>query len=332
DATPPNSPYSSMSLPTFTPTTTADEVATAFAAQIQGRNVLVTGTSINGIGFETARVIAKHANLVVITGYNSERLRLTEEAIKKDVPGANIRPLVLDLSSLAAVRKAAAEVNAYSEPLHVLIHNAAASGGPFALTVDGFETQLATAQIGPFLLTKLLAPKLLATVSASYTPRVVFVSSMAHAFGTVDLSSVVAHPDQAKFNSSGAYFQAKSANILFASELSKRVAGEDQRVQLTSRRPAVIFTNISEKEGNKGDLINMGILNPDGSPNTEKVTWKTIPQGAATQVPRFTPKPGAYLSDAVEASDQIAPHASDPETAAKLWTATEEAVGEKFAF
>ncbi|KAJ7822910.1 NAD-P-binding protein [Mycena olivaceomarginata] len=323
-----------MSLPTFTPTTTADEVATAFATQIQGRNVLVTGTSINGIGFETARVIAKHANLVVITGYNSERLRLTEEAIKKDVPSANIRPLILDLSSLAAVRKAAAEVNAYSEPLHVLIHNAAASGGPFALTVDGFETQLATAQIGPFLLTKLLAPKLLATGSASYTPRVVFVSSMAHAFGTVDLSSVVAHPDRAKFNSSGAYFQAKSANILFASELSKRSQG---KINGYSLHPGVIFTNISEKEGNKGDLINMGILNPDGSPNTEKVTWKTIPQGAATTLAaafdtRLDAKPGAYLSDAVEASEQISPHASDPETAAKLWTATEEAVGEKFAF
>jgi hypothetical protein len=46
-------------------------------------------------------------------------LRLTEEAIKKEVPGANVRPLVLDLTSLAAVRKAAAEVNAYAEPLHV---------------------------------------------------------------------------------------------------------------------------------------------------------------------------------------------------------------------
>jgi NAD(P)-dependent dehydrogenase (short-subunit alcohol dehydrogenase family) len=35
--------------------------------------VLITGTSINGIGFETARVLAKYANLVIITGYNSER-------------------------------------------------------------------------------------------------------------------------------------------------------------------------------------------------------------------------------------------------------------------
>jgi short-subunit dehydrogenase involved in D-alanine esterification of teichoic acids len=35
--------------------------------------VLITGTSMNGIGFETARAIAKHANVVIITGYHEER-------------------------------------------------------------------------------------------------------------------------------------------------------------------------------------------------------------------------------------------------------------------
>jgi NAD(P)-dependent dehydrogenase (short-subunit alcohol dehydrogenase family) len=100
--------------------------------------VLITGTSLNGIGFETARVLAKHANLVIITGHNSDRLKLSsnlrfngihevvnarlklaEETIKKELPSANIRPLILDLSSLSSVRKAAAEVNALPEPLHV---------------------------------------------------------------------------------------------------------------------------------------------------------------------------------------------------------------------
>jgi hypothetical protein len=47
------------------------------------------------------------------------RLKLSEEAIKKESPTAQIRRLLLNLSSLAAVRKAAAEVNAYTEPLHV---------------------------------------------------------------------------------------------------------------------------------------------------------------------------------------------------------------------
>lgn len=91
------------------------------------------------MGFEAALAIAKHANLVIITGYNAERsvfrfidlidcseldsnrLRITEEAIKKDVPTANIRCLALDLGSFAAIRKSAAEVNTYPEHIHVRV-------------------------------------------------------------------------------------------------------------------------------------------------------------------------------------------------------------------
>lgn len=78
------------SLPTFTFDTTAEEVATVFAEEIRGKNgemydtefwlpdvhletVLITGTSMNGLGFEAALQISKYANLVVITGYNDER-------------------------------------------------------------------------------------------------------------------------------------------------------------------------------------------------------------------------------------------------------------------
>ncbi|KAJ7231861.1 NAD-P-binding protein [Mycena haematopus] len=322
-----------MALPTFSSTTTAEEVAAVFSPQIRGRNVLITGTSINGIGFEAARVLAKYANLVIITGYNVERLQLSEDAIKKEVPGANIRQLVLDLSSLAAVRKAAAEVNAYSEPLHVLIHNAAAAGGHFKLTVDGFESQMATAHIGPFLLTKLLAPKLLAAGSDSYTPRVVVVSSGGHAYAALDLDTL-GHPDPATYKSGSAYFQAKSANVLFAAELTRRAGG---KLNAYSLHPGAIFTNIMQKEETKGDFIAMGVLSAEGLPVKNQWEWKTIPQGAATTVAaafdtRLDEKPGAYLSDCVEANEQVAPHSSDPERAAKLWTITEQIVSEKFVF
>ncbi|KAF7292064.1 Short-chain dehydrogenase/reductase family protein [Mycena indigotica] len=62
-----------MTLPTFSASTTAEEAADALAESIRGKNVIVTGTSLNGIGFETARVISKYANLVVITGHSDER-------------------------------------------------------------------------------------------------------------------------------------------------------------------------------------------------------------------------------------------------------------------
>ncbi|KAJ7078108.1 hypothetical protein C8R43DRAFT_1178424 [Mycena crocata] len=323
-----------MSFPTFTSTTTAEEVADVFVEEIQGKNVLITGTSLNGIGFETARVIAKHANLVIITGYNLERLKLSEEAIKKEIPSANVRPLVLDLASLAAVRKAAAEVNAYQEPLHVLINNAAAGSAPFTLTKDNFELQMATGHIGPFLLTNLLVPKLLASRTATYTPRVVFISSMGHMTGPGVNFETLEHPVTEKYTNYGTYQQVKSANILTAIELSNRAKG---KINAYSLHPGVIPTNINQTEACKADGVALGLLHPDGQPNTDNFEWKTIPQGAATTLAaafdtRLEDKPGAYLVDATEASDQISPHTSDPVNAEKLWTITERLVGEKFTF
>jgi NAD(P)-dependent dehydrogenase (short-subunit alcohol dehydrogenase family) len=108
----------------------------------------------------------------------------------------------------------------------VLINNAAASFVDFKVTPDGLETQLATDHVGPFLFTKLLAPTLLAAATPAFTPRVVFVSSEAHTFGTgVDFDALT-NPDPAKYVTPNAYFQAKSANILTAIELSKRSKGK----------------------------------------------------------------------------------------------------------
>ncbi|KAJ6540327.1 hypothetical protein B0H19DRAFT_1175470 [Mycena capillaripes] len=321
-------------LPEFSFNTTAEEVATTFSQEIRGKNVLITGTSLNGIGFETARVIAKHANLVIITGYNDGRLKLSENTIKKDIPTANVRRLTLDLSSLAGVRKAAAEVNAYSEPIHVLIHNAAAAIGPFKLTVDGLESQMATDHIGPFLFTKLLAPKISASATAAYTPRVVFVSSGAHASGPGVNFDTIGSPNPEKYNSFSAYFEAKSANILTAIELSKRSKGA---INAYSLHPGVIFTNMNQKEESIPGMQALGILGPDGQPNTEKRQWKTIPQGAATSVaaafdPRLNDKPGAYLDDSTVKNESVIAHSSDPANAARLWTVTEKIMGEEFTF
>ncbi|KAJ7463622.1 NAD-P-binding protein [Mycena latifolia] len=318
----------------FSFATTAEEVGAAFAAEIKGKNVLITGTSVNGIGFETARVIAKYANLVFITGYDAERLKLSEDAIKREVPTANIHRIILNLSSLIGVRRAAEQVNSHPEPLHVLIHNAAAAIAPFKLTVDNLENQFATDHVGPFLLTKLLAPKLLAAATPTYTPRVVFVASAAHAFGTGVDFAVLTQPDAAKYNMSTAYYQAKSANILTAIELSKRSKGA---LNTYSLHPGVIFTNMAQKEESVAELQALGMLGPDGLPNRSKFEWKTIPQGAATTVaaafdPRLNDKPGAYLEDCAVATESVAPHSSDPANAEKLWTVTEEIIGETFIF
>ncbi|KAJ7142289.1 hypothetical protein C8R44DRAFT_725662 [Mycena epipterygia] len=255
---------------------------------------------------------------------SSYRLKLSEDAIEKGVPSANIRRLAFDLSSLDSVRKATAEINAYPESqfTSILINNAAASFGPFGLTPDKLEHQTATDYIGPFLFTKLLAPKILAAGTANYVSRVVFASSSGHAFGTGVNFTTLGHPDPEKYNDANAYFQAKSANILSAIESSKSSKGRSMRIVSTP-----------VKEESIPALQSFGILGPDGQPNTEIFEWKTIPQGAATTVAaafdtQFNDKPGAYLSDSNEANKDIAGHSSDPVNAAKLWTVTEEIIGE----
>ncbi|KAJ7159747.1 NAD-P-binding protein, partial [Mycena filopes] len=323
-----------MSQNAFTAATTAEEVASAFKQQIQGKNVLITGTSLNGIGFETARVLAKYATLVIITGYNVERLKLSEEAIKKETPGANIRPLILDLTSLASVRKAAAEVNGYPDPLHVLIHNAASGGTKYELTVDNLESQMATNHFGPFLLTKLLAPKLLASGTTSYTPRVVYVSSSAHAAPpgpNLNIESL-SRSTPATYNSFPRYAEAKAANVLAAMEISTRSHG---KINGFSLHPGGVSLSLFRARLPSAPLMLLaGLLHPDGTPNTEKFSWKTLPQGAATTVaaafdPSLDASPGAYLDDCVLANEKKAPHC-DSATAAKLWTVTEEILGETF--
>ncbi|KAK7063363.1 short-chain dehydrogenase/reductase family protein [Favolaschia claudopus] len=327
------------SLPEFAFATTADEVATALAAEIKGKNVLITGTSIGGIGFETARVLAKYASLVIITGHNAERLKLSEEAIKKETPTANIRTLLLDLSSLESIRTAAAELNDL-EALHVLIHNAAAPIGPFKLTKDNLESQSATDHIGPFLLTRLLSPKLLSSSSASNKPRVVWVSSSAHAsVPAFDVNQVVGVGKDAvtegTYEPMKVYSNVKAANVLMAVEVSRRSGG---RVNGYSLCPGMVYTNMHQKEESLATLQTLGILGADGKPSTEKFDfWKTIPQGAATTVvaafdPRLNDQPGAYLSNAAIANDSRAAHSADAANAERLWTQTEEILGEKFAF
>lgn len=84
----------------------------------------------------------------------------------------------LDLSSLETVRTAAKEVNGWIDVpnIDVLVNNAGIMAVPYSLTVDEYESQLATNHLGPFLFTNLIMAKIL----ASSTPRIVMVSSDGH--------------------------------------------------------------------------------------------------------------------------------------------------------
>lgn len=125
------------------------------------------------------------------------RLRETEAFIKTDHPEAKTRLLLIDQASLESVRRAAAEVNLYSEPIdasptihscslpglyspsasiQVLINGAGIVPSQYQTTVEGIELQFGVNHLSHFLFTNLIKPSLL----RSKSPRVVNISSMAH--------------------------------------------------------------------------------------------------------------------------------------------------------
>nr|GAT56098.1 NAD(P)-binding protein [Mycena chlorophos] len=316
--------------PSFEFASTSEEVASAFASEIKGKNVLITGTSINSLGFEAARVCAKYgANLVIITGQNENRLKLAHEALQKEVSHGNFRPLRLDLSLFSATRAAAEVVNAYPEHIDLLLNNAASNICPFELTADGLERQLQTDHVGPFLFTALVFPKLLA--SPLPHPRVVWTASGAHGWcDGVDLAELE-KPNEATYTAMRAYAQSKTANILTAREFARR----EQRVTTLSLSPGAVATNFVTNQTARATLTASNIVDDDGQPNLSSLPWKTMQQGVSTIIvaafdPSLTDKSGSYLRDCVVDNTALAPHAIDDVHAGKLWALTERLVGVKF--
>ncbi|KAM0749143.1 short-chain dehydrogenase [Meredithblackwellia eburnea MCA 4105] len=311
----------------FNEHTTAEQAASHFASVIKGKNVIVTGCTLGGLGAETARVIAKYgAALVVLAGRSLSKLEECEASIKKETPGANLRNLVLDLNSLKSVREAAKEVLSYSENIDVLINNAAIMAAPYSRTEDGFEAQFGTNHLGPFLFTNLIKSKILSSPS----PRIVNVSSFGHRRSDIRWDDP-GFEEGKVYDEWHAYGQSKTANMLFAVGLSNRWG-----VQSFSLHPGAIWTNLA-RHMTKEDKVRMGFIDEDGNvPKDSKYVWKNLQAGASTQVtaafdPEIAGQSGSYLVDTHVANEIAQPYALNKESAEKLWKLSEKMVGETFA-
>jgi len=75
----------------------------------------------SGIGLETARVMALRGVHIIIAVRNVSAGLAAKEDIVAKVPGARVNVLELDLSSMASVRRFAAEFESLNLPLNILM-------------------------------------------------------------------------------------------------------------------------------------------------------------------------------------------------------------------
>ncbi|HKV10686.1 MAG TPA: SDR family oxidoreductase [Thermoanaerobaculia bacterium] len=204
------------------------------AWDVRGKNILVTGAT-SGIGLEASVELARRGARVVLVGRDPGRTEAALKDVKARSGSSEVSSLLCDLSSQADIRRLAGNVLASHDRLDVLVNNAGGVNKTRRLTVDGIEATFAVNHLGYFLLTNLLTDLLVRSAPA----RVVSVASVGHRQGTLDFDDL---GYEHGYSIMKAYGRSKLANVLFAAELARRLAGTG--VTSNSLHPGAVATNI----------------------------------------------------------------------------------------
>ncbi|HUO40619.1 MAG TPA: oxidoreductase [Mycobacterium sp.] len=274
-----------------------------------GRTVIITGAN-SGLGAVTARELARNGAKIIMAVRNTGK----GEAAARQMTG-DVEVRELDLQDLSSVRRFADGV----DRADVLINNAGIMAAPYALTVDGFESQIGTNHLGHFALTNLLLPKLV--------DRVVTVSSMAHWPGRINLDDL--NWKSRRYSPWLAYSQSKLANLLFTSELQRRLDAAGSPLRALAAHPGYSHTNLQGASGRRlGDAVVSAatrVVATDadfGARQTLYAASQDLP-GNTFAGPRF-----GYIGRTQPIGRSR--RAQDPAMAAALWDLSEQLTGTKF--
>ncbi len=278
---------------------------------LSGRTYIVTGAN-SGIGLEAAKKLTAAGGHVVLAVRDIAK----GEDAAATLPGPGTRDVrELDLASLASVRAFAEKWG--DAPITTLVNNAGIMMVAEGRTPDGFELQLGTNHFGHFALTNLLLPHV--------EDRVVTVSSGLHNGPQLDFDNL----DLDGWYTPGrAYQQSKLANLLFTSELQRRLTAAGSTVVAHGCHPGYSATNLQSHHANP--LMNklMWVSN--------KVIATSAEFGARPTFHAITADlpPDSYIGPTGFQGLRGAPgpnprskQARDTEAAARLWTVSEQRTG-----
>jgi NAD(P)-dependent dehydrogenase (short-subunit alcohol dehydrogenase family) len=305
--------------------TTASEVADGI--DLRGKVALVTGGS-SGLGQETARVLADRGAHVILTARDVPKGERVAADIRASTGNEHVEVEQLELGSLKDIRAFANRFLSRHPTLHILVNNAGVMACPQAKTTDGFELQFGSNHVGHFLMTCLLAPAL----RNGAPSRVVSVSSRGHHISPVVFDDI--QFERRPYDKWLSYGQSKSANVLFAAGLERRLGARG--VHANALHPGGILTELGRH------------LQPEDiqflQTRNRGMKFKSVEAGAATSVfaataPELEGRGGLYLedchvaavNDAPDALDGVKSYALDAQNAERLWEVSAKLVGERFA-
>lgn len=296
---------------------------------------IVTGAS-SGIGTETARGLAKAGYRVAVVGRNPQRTEEVASGLRRQWGGEH-EAFLADFASLDAVRGLASELTERFDGIHRLVNNAGLWLKERQLSADGYEMTFAVNHLASFLLTHLLAPRMLETPGEG---RIVHVSSRMHhtagrarGFGwqAVHFGEILkvlprrdnTHLDlsdwmmEQRYQGLDSYALSKYCQILFSNEIARRLG--PGRLTSNSVHPGDVATDVVRDSA----LLKFGMRFVKGFLMTPE-------EGAATSVfvslaPELEGLSGRYYADSAEALPAPSVHRRD--WALKLWDLSMSLVG-----
>ncbi len=280
---------------------------------VEGKTALVTGGN-SGIGKEIAAELAERGADVVIASRNAGKGESAAAELRERTGRNGVEFMSLDLASFASVRGFAKRFLDEREALHVLVNNAGLTLSRREETEDGHEATFQINHLGPFLLTRLLLDRVVASAPA----RIVNVSSGAHkASRGLDFDDL--DRERRRYRGMAAYNDSKLCNIYFTRELDRRIGTEG--VTVNAFHPGFVRTNFSFE----GDTFLLALGIRIGS-----LFARSPARGARTGVhlvtsPDVEGVSGAYFFN--EHPAKISRIARDDEAAQRLWEVSERLTG-----
>ncbi len=211
---------------------------------LKGKTYLITGTT-SGTGFEATRILLSKGAKVVMLNRNPKKSDNVITQLKQELGSdTDVSAIRMDLSDLASVRAAAAEVLETVSQIDALICNAAIAQVPTQkMTVDGFESQLGTNHYGHFVLCGMLFDR----IDESHG-RIVVVASLGYKLGLRTIQFDDMNWDK-NYSANSVYSQSKLAQMMFAYELQDRVKAANRNVESYVCHPGSSATSLIETSG-----------------------------------------------------------------------------------
>ena len=199
------------------------------------KTILITG-STDGIGLETAKMLASQGHNILLHGRNLQKLAEAENAVSSLSGDGSVESYAADLSSIPEVLALAKAVSEKHRKLDVLINNAGILKTPNTITADGLDIRFVVNTFAPYLLTQKLMPLF------DSSSRVVNLSSAAQS--PVDLDALAG---KIRLDDMGAYAQSKLAITMWSRTMA--LALKDQGPIIIAVNPGSLLASKMVQEG-----------------------------------------------------------------------------------